>query len=218
MIKKLVAEFTGTYFLILCGTGAIVINQVSGGAITHAGIAITFGLVVMALIYALGDVSGAHFNPAVSIAFTVAKKFPVTCLAPYILIQFAGALAASYTLKLLFPENKMLGATLPAGSDMQSFILEFLLTFFLMLVIMKVAHGSKETGMFAGIAIGSVILLEAMFAGPICGASMNPARSLAPAIASGHIEHLWLYLVAPTLGASAAIFLYNYLKPEIKTT
>lgn len=218
MIKKLVSEFTGTYFLIFCGTGAIVINQVTGGTVTHAGIAITFGLVVMSLIYGLGDVSGAHFNPAVSIAFTVAKKFPVAYLLPYIITQCAGALAASYTLRFLFPENEMLGATIPAGSDMQSFILEFLLTFFLMLVIMKVAHGSKETGMFAGIAIGSVILLEAMFAGPICGASMNPARSLAPAIASLHMEHLWLYLVAPTLGASSAILLYNYLKPEIKTT
>lgn len=218
MIKKLVSEFTGTYFLIFCGTGAIVINQVTGGTVTHAGIAITFGLVVMSLIYGLGDVSGAHFNPAVSIAFTVAKKFRVAHLLPYIISQCAGALAASYTLRFLFPENEMLGATIPAGSDMQSFILEFLLTFFLMLVIMKVAHGSKETGMFAGIAIGSVILLEAMFAGPICGASMNPARSLAPAIASLHMEHLWLYLVAPTLGASSAILLYNYLKPEIKTT
>jgi len=218
MIKKLVSEFTGTYFLVFCGTGAIVINQVTGGTVTHAGIAITFGLVVMSLIYGLGDVSGAHFNPAVSIAFTIARKFPVACLAPYIITQFAGALAASYTLRFLFPENEMLGATLPAGSEMQSFILEFLLTFLLMLVIMKVAHGSKETGMFAGIAIGSVVLLEAMFAGPVCGASMNPARSLGPAVASLHIEHLWLYLVAPTLGASSAILLYNYLKPEIKTT
>lgn len=218
MIKKMVSEFTGTYFLIFCGTGAIVINQVTGGTVTHAGIAITFGLVVMSLIYGLGDVSGAHFNPAVSIAFTVAKKFPLAHLLPYIITQCAGALAASYTLRFLFPENEMLGATIPAGSDLQSFILEFILTFFLMLVIMKVAHGSKETGMFAGIAIGSVILLEAMFAGPICGASMNPARSLAPAIASLHMEHLWLYLVAPTLGASSAILVYNYLKPEIKTT
>lgn len=214
MIKKLVAEFTGTYFLVFCGTGAIIINQVSGGAITHAGIAATFGLVVMSLIYAFGEISGAHFNPAVSIAFSVAKKFPVSSLPGYILMQCAGAIAASFTLKYLFPENELLGATLPAGTDMQSFILEFLLTFFLMLVIMNVAHGSKETGMFAGIAIGGVILLEAMFAGPICGASMNPARSLSPAIASGHMEHLWLYLVAPVAGAGGAIFLYNFLKTK----
>ena len=176
-MKKIVSELTGTFFLVFCGTGAIVINQESGGAITHAGIAITFGLIVMSLIYALGDVSGAHFNPAVSIAFTVAKKFPVRGLLPYITAQLIGATAASFLLKFLFPANELLGATMPAGSEVQSLILEFFLTFLLMLVIMKVAHGSKETGMFAGIAIGSVVLLEAMFAGPVCGASMNPARS-----------------------------------------
>lgn len=214
MMKKIIAEFTGTYILVFCGTGAVIVNQTTNGAVTHVGIAITFGLVVMSLIYALGDVSGAHFNPAVSIAFTIAKKFPLSALPSYILAQLAGAAAASYTLKLLFPANEMLGATMPAGSDMQSFILEVLLTFFLMLVIMKVAHGSKETGMFAGIAIGSVVLLEAMFAGPICGASMNPARSFGPAIASLHLEHLWIYLTAPVLGAAAAIFLYKYLKTE----
>ena len=215
-MKGIVSELTGTFFLVFCGTGAIVINQESGGAITHAGIAITFGLIVMSLICALGDVSGAHFNPAVSIAFTVAKKFPVRGLLPYITAQLIGATAASFLLKFLFPANELLGATMPAGSEVQSLILEFFLTFLLMLVIMKVAHGSKETGMFAGIAIGSVVLLEAMFAGPVCGASMNPARSFGPAIASMHFEHLWLYLVAPTVGAIAAIFLYNYLKTENK--
>lgn len=213
-MKKIVSEFTGTFILVFCGTGAVVIDQTTNGAVTHAGIAITFGLVVMSLIYALGDVSGAHFNPAVSIAFTVAKKFPARSLPAYLLAQLAGATAASYTLKLLFTGNEMLGATMPAGSEMQSFVLEVLLTFFLMLVIMKVAHGSKETGMFAGIAIGSVVLLEAMFAGPICGASMNPARSFGPAVASMHLEHLWIYLTAPVLGACGAIFLYNYLKTE----
>ncbi|CAN5730690.1 hypothetical protein BH11BAC3_BH11BAC3_31950 [soil metagenome] len=215
-MKKLVCEFTGTFFLVFCGCGAIVINQVSNGAITHAGIAITFGLVVMSLIYALGDVSGAHFNPAVSIAFTAAKKFPVSSLLPYILSQLSGAVAASFTLKLLFPANELLGATQPSGSDLQSFVLEILLTFFLMLVILKVAHGSKETGMFAGIAIGSVVLLEAMFAGPICGASMNPARSLGPALVSMHTEHLWVYLTGPTIGAVGSIFLYNYLSQNNK--
>ena len=215
-MKKLVGEFVGTFFLIICGTGAIIINKESGGAITHAGIAITFGLIVMALIYALGDVSGAHFNPAVSIAFAVAKKFPVQKVAPYIAAQLAGALAASFTLKLLFPSSEFLGSTLPAGSAGQSFILEFLLTFLLMFVILKVAHGSKEVGLFAGIAIGSVVLLEAMFAGPICGASMNPARSLGPAIASMHVEHIWIYIAGPILGAIASVFLYNYIKqPEV---
>lgn len=213
-MKKLTGEFIGTYFLILCGCGAIVIDQVTQGSITHVGIAITFGLVIMSLIYALGDVSGAHFNPAVSIAFTVAKKFPASSLIPYIISQIAGAIAAGFTLKLLFPANDFLGSTIPAGTALQSFILEILLTFLLMFVIMKVAHGSRETGMFAGIAIGSVVALEAMFAGPISGASMNPARSIGPAIVSGHTEHLWVYVTAPLIGAVLSIFLYNYLKTE----
>jgi aquaporin NIP len=164
-MKKLAGEFTGTYFLVLCGCGAIVINQISNGVIIHTSISITFGLMAMSLIYALGDNSGAYFNPAVCIAFTVAKKFPIFSLLPYILRQLSGAIVASFTLKLLFPANELSGATIPFGSDLQSFVLEILLIFFLMLVIMKVAHGSKETGMFAGIAIGSVVLLEAMFTG-----------------------------------------------------
>lgn len=211
-MKKYIAELTGTFALVFCGTGAIVIDQHTGGAVTHIGIAITFGFIVMSMIYALGDVSGAHLNPAVSIAFAVAKKFPVKELLPYIISQLAGALLASAILKLLFPANETLGATLPSGSDMQSFVLEVLLTFFLMLVILNVAHGSKEQGMFAGLAIGSVVLLEAMFAGPVCGASMNPARSLAPALVSGHTQSLWVYLTAPVVGAIAAVPLFNYFK------
>ena len=210
-MKKCVAEFIGTFALVFCGTGAIVIDQETHGAVSHAGIAITFGLIVMCMIYALGNISGAHLNPAVSIAFTVAGKFPLQQLLPYIFSQLSGAVAASLVLKLLFPANLFLGATLPAGSAMQSFILEFLLTFFLMLVIINVATGSKEQGMFAGLAIGSVVLLEAMFAGPICGASMNPARSFAPAVVSGHLENLWVYLVATPAGASAAIPVWKYL-------
>ncbi|MDQ6903123.1 MAG: aquaporin [Bacteroidota bacterium] len=204
--KKIVAEFTGTYILIFCGTGAVVIDQVTNGTVTHVGVAVTFGLVVMSLIYALGDISGAHMNPAVSIAFVFAKRFPIKQLSPYIFSQVTGALAANFTLKLLFPSNELHGATLPAGSDMQSFVLELLLTFFLMFVIINVATGSKETGMFAGLAIGSVVSLEAMFAGPICGASMNPARSIGPAVVSMHLEHLWIYLAAPVIGAVSSIF------------
>lgn len=210
-MKKYIAEFIGTYCLIFAGTGAVVINQASGGAITHLGIAITFGLVVMAMIYTFGPISGAHMNPAVTVALAVAKKFPVKDIAPYALAQLAGALLASGTLKFLFPENEFLGATLPAGSEAQSLILEFILTFILMIVIMNVAFGSPEQGMFAGVVIGSVILLEALFAGPICGASMNPTRSLAPAIMSGHLEHIWLYIAGPVLGAVSAVFVWQYL-------
>ncbi|MFB9842922.1 aquaporin [Mucilaginibacter ginsenosidivorans] len=210
-MKKYLAEFLGTYALVFAGTGAIVIDQQTHGSITHAGVAITFGLIVMSMIYTFGDISGAHLNPAVSIAFTVAGKFPVRELIPFILSQLLGALFASLTLKLLFPSNQYLGSTLPAGSDMQSFILEFILTFFLMLVVINVAKGSKEQGMFAGLAIGSVVALEAMFAGPVCGASMNPARSFAPAIVSGHTAHLWIYLVATVFGAVSAIPVWKLL-------
>jgi len=204
-MKKYLAEFLGTYALVFAGTGAIIIDQQTHGAITHAGVAITFGLIVMSMIYTFGDISGAHFNPAVSVAFTIAKKFPLSLLAPFIIAQLLGAVSASLTLRALFPTNELLGATMPAGSEMQSFILEFILTFFLMLVILQVSSGSKEKGLFAGLAIGSMVGLEAMFAGPICGASMNPARSLAPALVSGHLEHVWIYLTATTAGAALAV-------------
>ncbi|MBN9385966.1 MAG: aquaporin [Chitinophagaceae bacterium] len=211
MMKKPVAEFVGTFALVFCGTGAIIIDQETHGAVTHVGVAMTFGLIVMCMIYALGNISGAHLNPAVSIAFVVAKRLPVRQLLPYVISQLAGAVAASLVLKGLFPTNVLLGATLPAGSARQSFILELLLTLFLMLVVIHVATGSKEQGMFAGLAVGSVVLLEAMFAGPICGASMNPARSFAPAIVSGHFENLWVYLVATPVGAVTAIPIWKYL-------
>jgi len=195
----------GTFALVFAGTGAIIINEASGGAITHVGIALTFGLVVLAMIYTFGDISGAHLNPAVTIGFWVARRLPSRDVLPYIGSQVAGALLASGLLQLLFPENKLLGTTLPAGAAFQSFVLETVLTFFLMLTILNVSTGAKEKGMTAGIAVGAVIALEAMFAGPICGASMNPARSLAPALLSGHCQHLWIYLTAPPLGACAAM-------------
>ena len=212
LTRKCVAEIIGTYILIFCGTGAAIVDEVSKGSVTHVGVAITFGFVVMSLIYALGDISGAHMNPAVSIAFVVAKRFPLAHLFPYIISQVVGAVAASFTLKLLFPQNELLGATLPAGSAMQSFVLEILLSFFLMLVVINVATGSKEVGMFAGLAIGSVVLLEAMFAGPISGASMNPARSLAPALVGQHVNFIWIYLTAPVIGMAMAVPCWNYLK------
>jgi aquaporin NIP len=210
-MNKYIAELLGTFALVFCGTGAIVINEQSNGAVTHVGVAITFGFIVMAMIYALGEISGAHMNPAVTIAFTIAKRFQLKQVLPYIISQAIGALLASLTLKYLFPTNQTLGATLPAGSEMQSFVLEFILTFFLMLVIINVATGSKEQGMFAGLAIGSTVLLEAMFAGPISGASMNPIRSISPALISGHTEHLWIYIVAPIAGAALAIAVFTLL-------
>jgi len=205
MRRRVTAEFLGTFALVFSGTGAIVINQVSGGAITHPGIALTFGLIVLAMIYTFGDVSGAHLNPAVTAAFAGAGRFPWREVPGYLLAQIAGAFAASGLLRAMFPASTTLGETLPAGSALQSGVLEFVLTLLLMLVILNVSTGSKEKGITAGIAVGAVIALEAMFAGPISGASMNPARSLAPAVISGHIEHLWVYLAAPLLGAAAAV-------------
>lgn len=210
-MNKYLAEYIGTFALVFCGTGAIIINDQTNGAVTHVGIAITFGLIVMAMIYALGNVSGAHLNPAVTFAFCLAKRFPVRQVAPFILSQLLGAITASLVLRFLFPHNQLLGATLPAGTAIQSFVLEFILTFFLMLVIINVATGSKEQGMFAGLAIGATVLLEAMFAGPICGASMNPARSLAPALISGTLNNLWIYLLAPVTGAAFAIPVFKLL-------
>lgn len=210
---KLLGEFLGTFFLVFAGTGAIVINDVSHGAITHPGIALTFGLVVMAMIHAFGDVSGAHLNPAVTIGFCRAGVFDRSLLVPYILTQCVGALAASFLLRVMFPDHPTLGGTNPAGSWDQSFLLEFILTAALMLVILAVATGPREKGLLASVAIGGTVALEAMFAGPICGASMNPARSLGPAVASGRLGSLWIYLVATTLGAIAAVVLHQQLHP-----
>jgi MIP family channel proteins len=205
-LKPLLAEFIGTFALVFAGTGAIVINDVSNGGVTQVGIAMTFGLVIMAMIYAVGDISGAHFNPAVTSGFWLSGRFPGKLVFPFILSQGLGALAASGILHFLFPTHATLGTTLPAGTDRQSFVLELILTFLLMFVILNVSTGAKEKGITAGIAVGAVIGLEAMFAGKICGASMNPARSLAPAIISGHLEHLWIYLTAPFAGAAMAVF------------
>ena len=203
-MKKLLAESLGTFALVFAGTGAIVINGVTHGTIGHAGIALTFGLIVLVMIHTFGDVSGAHLNPAVTLGFAVAQRIPWTSVPGYVTAQVAGAFAASGLLRLLFPSGGTLGATLPAGPPAQSFVLEVVLTALLMLTILSVSTGSKEKGLTAGITIGGLIALEAMFAGPICGASMNPARSLAPAIVSGHLDHLWIYLAAPVLGALLA--------------
>ena len=213
-INQLIAEAFGTFCLVFAGCGAMVINDATGGVIGHAGVALTWGLIVTAMIYALGDVSGAHINPAVTIGFWLAKQFPAVKVLPYIGAQVLGALLAAGMLRLLFPTNQTLGATIPHDMDLvwQSFVLEVLLTLILMFVILCVAIGSKERGLMAGIAIGATVGLEAMFAGPICGASMNPARSLAPAVVSADADamsSLWAYLVATLIGAVLAVPLWR---------
>ncbi len=212
MYRKLLAESIGTFCLLFAGTGAVVINDLHDGMITHSGIAITFGLIVMSMIYSIGDISGAHINPAATIGFWVAGRFSGRHVVPYLMAQCTGALLASFTLRLLFPQHLTLGGTIPAGSDLQSFVLEVLLTFMLLFLVLNVTTGAEQKGWFAGIAIGGMVALEAMFAGPVCGASMNPARSLAPAIASGQLQSLWIYLIAPPVGAILAVVCVRVLR------
>ena len=214
MSKRFISEIIGTFALVFCGTGAMVINDFTGGTVTHVGVAITFGLIVMGMIYAFGDISGAHMNPAVTIGFAYAKKFPWKEVPAYVLAQLIGAFLASGILLYLFPESQTLGATLPGLSVLKVFIFEIILSFFLMVVIINVSTGSKEIGVVAGIAIGSVVLLEAMFAGPITGASMNPARSIAPAVVSGNIADLWIYIFAPIIGCVLAVVSCKLVKDE----
>ena len=219
MNKKLVSEFIGTFILVFTGCGAIVVESLTG-ALGHVGIALTFGFVITALIYTFGHISGAHFNPAVTISFTIMGEFDKKDMLKYILSQILGGIIAALFLALLFLEEaksiselRYYGATLPRGSWYQSFGFEFILTFILMLVIYGSAIHGKAVKSFAGIAIGFTVGLEAMFAGPICGASMNPARSIAPALVSGNLESLWLYIIAPILGAIVAGVLFvKYIK------
>ena len=212
-MKQYIAELIGTFVLVFCGTGAIIINDISNGAISHVGIAMTFGLIVMAMIYTFGSISGAHINPAVSIAFSLTDRFDKKKLLGYLIAQLLGALLASITLRILFLEHLNLGSTLPLGSWYQSFILEVILTYFLMLVILFVSQ-NKSVTQFTGMAVGATVLLEAMFAGPITGASMNPARSIAPAVISGNTSSLWIYILAPTLGAILASLTWKFMKEE----
>lgn len=201
-------EGLGTFALVFFGTGAIIVDQTQGGMIGHVGIAWTFGLVVMAMIFTFGPVSGAHLNPAVTLGLVAAGRFPLTKAPGYVVAQMLGALAASGVLRLLFPASVTYGATLPSGSEAQSFLLEMILTAVLMLVILQVTSKGRESTFIPAIGIGAVVGLEAMAAGPVCGASMNPARSLAPALVSGHLDHLWIYLVATVLGAWIAVPLH----------
>jgi len=214
-MRRYLSEAVGTFIMVFCGTGAIIINDVSNGSVSHVGIAITFGLVVMAVIYTFGSISGAHINPAVSIALIFAGLFERKQLLPYIIAQIAGAILASLLLKILFLEHESLGATLPKGTSYQSLILELILTYILMLVILFVSQ-NKETTKLTGVVVGGVVLFEALFAGPICGASMNPARSIAPALASGNLSYLWVYILAPITGAILATFTWRGMR-ELKT-
>jgi MIP family channel proteins len=212
LLPACAAEGIGTFALVFAGCGAIVIDSVSGGRVTPVGVGLVFGLVVAAMIYATGHLSGAHLNPAVTLGFVLARHFPVRRIAGYWLAQSIGAIAAALGLRLLFGDVAYLGATLPSGSVWQSFALEMVLTFFLMFVIMAVATDTRAVGQAAALAIGAIVGLCALFAGPISGASMNPARSLGPALVSATWTAQWIYLTAPFLGAALAALTYRWLR------
>ncbi len=213
-MRRYVCELIGTFALVFVGTGAIIVNDTRDGVITHAGIAIAFGLIIMVMIYAVGEISGAHFNPAVTVAFWITGRFPLDQIAPYIGCQFLGATLASTLLRFILPPHPTLGATLPTIAAPNAFVMEIVLTFFLMFVISHVALGSKEQGLMAGLAIGATVLLCAMAAGPVTGASMNPARSFAPALLSGTWDSFWVYLTAPFIGAMLAALTWKWLQEE----
>ena len=216
LTRKLVAEFFGTFCLVLVGTGAIVVNDVSGGGVTPVGIALCFGLVVLAMILALGDVSGSHINPAVTCGLWGAGLFPIGQVIPYVVSQCAGAIAASSVLRLCFQQHATLGATLPAGSDMQAFGFELVLTAILMFTILNVSErvSARPQGgpLMVAAAVAAVITMSALWAGPVCGASLNPARSLAPALLTGTYNSLWLYLVAPVCGALVGVGVWRAVR------
>jgi MIP family channel proteins len=211
LARSLAAEAIGTFALVFAGCGAIMVDARTG-SLGHVGVAISFGLVIMVMIYAVGHISGAHFNPAVTLAFATSRHFPAARVPAYWGAQLAGATAAALVLRASLGKVAHVGATLPAGSDGQAFLWEAVLTFFLMFVIMAVATDARAVGEAAAIAIGATVGLDAMFGGPITGASMNPARSLGPGIAAGDLRSIWVYLAAPALGAVIAAAVYRFLR------
>lgn len=210
--REALAEGIGTFILVFAGTGAVMVNDLSQGAVTHIGISFVFGAVVAALIYGIGHISGAHFNPAVTLAFWTSGFFPKRRVLPYILAQSVGAIAASAFLLISLGRVANLGATLPLNDNwLQSLLLEFVLTFILMLIIFGSGLDRRAHIGFAGLAIGLTVGMEAAFMGPITGASMNPARSLGPALVGGIWQYHWVYWVAPILGAQLAVIVYGQL-------
>jgi aquaporin NIP len=212
LTHRCVAEALGSFFIVFMGCGAIMVTERFGGVLPHPAVALSFGLIVAALIYGLGHISGAHFNPAVTLAFSLARHFPPREIIPYWFAQFSGALIASVVLGMLLPIGDGFGATLPHVSTFQAVGWEAMLTFLLMFVVMAVATDTRAVGFMAGAAIGAVVCLDALVGGPLTGASMNPARSFGPAVLQGELGSLWIYFVGPAVGAVSAAFLYEWIR------
>ncbi len=213
-MKKYIAEFIGTFALVFCGTGAVIVNYLSDGSLGLIGISAAFGIIITAIIYIFGTVSGAHINPAVTIALAIGKLLPKKEVLGYVLAQVSGAFSASILLFFIFPTVQTLGETLPSGGVLPSFILEIILTFFLMLTILSVTS-KKEHAHLAGIVIGVLVTGIILIAGPISGGSFNPARSIAPAVISGNFSTLWIYIIAPVIGSILAMFLWLCMNKKV---
>jgi MIP family channel proteins len=212
-VRRGVAEAIGTFFLVFIGPGSVMVDAYSGGAIGHSGVALAFAFVVMAMIYALGHLSGAHINPAVTIAFWSVGRFPRAEVVPYIVSQCTGAAAASVALRAALGPVGRLGATLPTVPTPAAFLIEWLLSFSLMLVIMAVATDERVADGFAALAVGVTVGFCALMGGPVTGASMNLARSFGPAVVGGLWERHWVYWLAPVAGMIAAAHTYDLLRP-----
>jgi len=213
-MNKYIAEALGTSILVFAGCGAIIVDDLYRGLLGHVGVSTVFGLAVMSVIYSIGNISGAHINPAVTLGFFWAGRISIKQALFYLTSQSTGAIMATLVLKLLFSSHDNLGVTRPSGSSIQSFCLEIVLSFILMVVILNVSTGHKEKGIMAGVAVGGIITLEALIGGPVSGASMNPARSLAPALLSGQMADLWIYLSAPFIGTLLALPFFRLIQGD----
>jgi len=211
-VRKVVAEIIGTFFMIFAGCGSVVIDKKTNGSITHLGVSLAWGMVVMIVIYTLGHISGAHLNPSVTLAYAVVRRFPWNQVPAYMGAQVFGSIAAGFVLRLMFGEVAHIAATVPTGSAMQSFVLEILITFFLMFVVSAVATDTKAIGELAGLAVGTTVAMNVIFAGPISGASMNPARTIGSAVAGNKYTNIWVYMVAPPVGAVMGAMAYNMIR------
>ena len=209
---RLAAEAIGAFALVFVGAGAAAVNAWSNGAVTHTGVSLAFGAIILVAVYALGHISGAHINPAVTVSFWLARRFPGREVAPYVAAQLVGATAAGFALRMTVGGFAVFATTRPAIPTMDALGVEIVLSFFLMLVVMAVATDGRVAGEVAGLAVGFIVMADALMGGPLTGASMNPARSFGPALATGQWDSHWIYWVGPVAGMALAVLTYEYLR------